>query len=124
VKRSLDVVVTEVRGKNSRDVSNTVMVIESRADEIAFEKQMMEEHGVDESEWFDKTDPHNPPLKVGDKVWIEAMAGGVPSEMISKLRVPQTVEELTPVPCNDVALWSVSLVGIPYIFTQHDLKKA
>lgn len=103
---------------------NRTIVIEDDAAEVAFEKRMMDEAGVDEAGWFMKTDPSKPPFKAGDRVWIESMAGGFDGDMVPKLRTPQTVEKVTPMPCSDGPLWNVDLVGIPYVFSQYDLKKA
>ncbi len=99
------------------------VIIRSDGDVEAFRQSMQDESGMTDAEWWQKTDPNNPPLKTGDKVWIDNVAGGVHGDMIPKIREPQTVDKVIPVPCSDGPLWSVYLVDIPYLFTQCDLRK-
>lgn len=103
---------------------NTMTVIRNDADVEKMRQSMQDEMGLTDAEWWQKTDPNDPPLKAGDKVWIEEIAGGsTDTETIKLLREPQVVEKVTPVPCSDGPLWSVDLVGVGYLFTQHNLRK-
>ena len=102
-----------------------VDVISSDADVERLRKSMQDEMGLTDAEWWKETDPNDPPFAVGDKVWIENISGcGADKQAIKWIRDEQTIEKLTPMPCNDGPLWSVDLVGIPMLFSQHDLRRA
>ena len=80
---------------------STMTLIKNDADAEKMRQSMQDEMGLTDAEWWQKTDPNNPPFKIGDKVWIDNIAGGISSDMIPKLREAQTVEHLMPMPCSD-----------------------
>jgi len=104
---------------------NSMTIIRNDEDVELFRQGLQDEMGLTDKEWWQETDPNDPPFQPGDTVWIENINGGqTDSETIAWLRKPQTVEKVTPMPCSDGPLWSIDLVGIPYLFSQHDLRKA
>lgn len=64
------------------------------------------------------------PFQVGDKVWIRRInGGGCGEEEVKLIRNVQEVEKVLPLMGNGRALWSIDLVGCPYIFDETDLFK-
>jgi hypothetical protein len=102
---------------------NSITVIRNDADAETMRQSMQDEMGLTDAEWWQKTDPNDPPYKAGEKVWLDSIPGGVPNDMVPKLRKPQTIESCSPVPCSDGPLWSIDLVDIPYMLSQHDVRK-
>jgi len=99
-------------------------VIRGKEDEEKMRQSMQDEMGLTDDQWWQKTDPNDPPYKAGDKVWVDSIPGCVPNDMVPKLREPQVVEDVMPIPCSDGPLWDVQVVDVPYSLSQHDLRKA
>lgn len=104
---------------------NSVTVIRSDADIEKFRQELQDEMGQTDAEWWQKTDPNDPPFKPGDKVMVENINcnGRMDAEMIRLVREVQTVESLMPVPCSNTNMWSINLVGTPLMFMPRDLRK-
>jgi len=76
---------------------------------------------TDKNFWM-KTDPKNPPFKIGQEVWIKSeMRPFLNHDDMHLLASPQIVKKMTPIPCVEVNLWAITFKGCNLIITNQDV---